>query len=177
MSEAPKLVEQLMKSPFKFYLGGSRRMNELHPHDVPIKDHKTDYDLYATYMPELVTWLTAKPHDFLVSHDAHVSGYPLDTEAVKILIPEDVGGIQVVLRKDAEFYRSVFEAIPVKFYRTHIWKSSPVYEGSGVDDIMAIFDAFFAIAHARGTATISEYTAPIVRNPIKAYEVAMRGII
>lgn len=177
MSEAPELVKKLMQSQYKFYLGGSRRMNELHPTEVPIKEHKTDYDLYATYTPDLVTWLTDKPHDFLVSHDAHASGYPLDTEAIKILIPEDVGGIQVVLRKDAEFYRSVFEAIPVVYYRKHIWKSSPVYEGSGTDSIMDHFDALFAIAHARGTATTSEYSAPVVRDPIKAYEAAMKGII
>lgn len=176
MSGAVKLVERLMQSPYKFYLGGSRRMAQLHPTEVRIirEDH-TDYDLYVTYDPQVENWLLSKPNDFLITHSA-AGGYPLDNEAVKILVHEDCA-CQIVMRKDAEFYRKVFEAIPVKFYKSHLWKSSPEHVVDvSTESIMATFDALFAVAHAQETTTT--FNPPATpRDPVKAYEAAMKGLI
>lgn len=174
MFEASKIAEQLLNNPqYKFHLGGSRRMAQLHPSVVQVKD-STDYDLYATYTESLADWLELKA-GFVITHNGS-SGYPLDDEANLILVHEENNGVQVVLRKDDMFYKSVFESIPPKYYRTYLWKSSPDFTALDTCGIMATFNAFFAIAHARGT-TPTVNPDPVVRDPLKAYAVAMKGII
>jgi hypothetical protein len=174
MSEAQKVIDQLNKSGFKFYLGGSRRMAELHPDKVKITQ-RTDHDLYTTYSEAVEQYLlTVGNHDFCVSGDPATSPYPYDTEVVKIMQHTDMG-MQIVLRKDAEFYRAVFEAIPPEYYTKYLWKSSPDCPDTSI--IMPTFDAFFAIAHAQGGRSTFSTNTPVVRDPLKAYEYAMKGII
>lgn len=173
MSAVPNLIEGFRRAGFTFYLGGSRRMAELHPSLVQIKE-STDHDFYATHSDALEKLILSNP-DFEVTDDPANGGYPCDTEVVKIIHHLDLN-LQIVLRKDAEFYRMVFESIPGKYYVEHLWKSSPHYPDRNA--IMPTFDALFAVAHAaQKKPVVAEPVAPVVRDPIKAYEAAMKGII
>lgn len=173
MSESEKLIEKLRQQGFTLYLGGSRRMAERFPTHVLVKG-TTDYDYYATYTEALEKAILSNP-DFEVTDDPSRGGYPCDTEVVKIVHHLDLS-LQIVLRKDAEFYRAVFESITAKFYTEHLWKSSPHYPNT--DAIMPIFDALFAAAHAMGSRPAAAPAAPPkVCDPLKAYEYAMKGII
>lgn len=160
------------------YLGGSRRMHELSgdsswdrllaaptpPPDqnfgpskedilelmiIPITE-ATDYDFYATHTNELYTFLTEKGFEMSTIADADVdSWYDLDKEAVTILAMDNV---QIVLRKDAEFYRAVFDQIEPWFYKKYLWKSSgePTVVRS---DIQLIMNMLFDIGRAAQKAT------------------------
>lgn len=149
----------LERLPYTFYLGGSRFMEakELQqPQDVLSymtdgnvyvnTGAETDYDFYATYSEELLLALIDHGFSHTVSSiGAFLNGYDhyMDNEAVAIVERDNV---QVVLRKDALFYKRVFDSISVEFYAKYLWKSSPY----GVDptQIQPIFNALFAAAHA-----------------------------
>lgn len=173
MSEAMKIIDELRKkSNATFYLGGSRRMAELHPTKVKITP-QSDHDFYVTHS-EALEKLILTNDDFCVSGDPSTCSYPFDTEVVKIIQHMDMD-LQIVMRKDAEFYRTVFESIPPEYYTKYLWKSSPDCPDRSI--IMPTFDAFFAVAHAQGGKAPVSTHAPAVRDPLKAYEYAMKGII
>lgn len=159
----------LQRSSHKFYLGGSRAMEirelqiaanrtqglGLNGLDILLKmsqpcvvtTPETDYDFYATYSLDLLAELTSNGFDHTVSSiGGFLNGHNdyMDNEAVAILEKDNV---QVVLRKDALFYKRVFDSIPVEFYAKYLWKSSP---HCAVDptQIQPIFNALFAAAHA-----------------------------
>jgi acetolactate synthase regulatory subunit len=172
MSEAvDRVITDIRNRGFAVYLGGSRRMAELHPADVQITV-ATDHDYYATYSESLFEYLD-KSQDWELSIDPVYAPYPCDDEVVKIMVHLDLD-IQFVLRKDAEFYRSVFEAIPPDFYTTYLWKSS--IHCTNPKAIMPTFNALFAVAHAQGGCAPASVSTPVPRDPLKAYEYAMRGI-
>lgn len=113
--------------------------------EIPITD-ATDYDFYATYSNQLEAFLVN--HEFQVTNFVkgleENKGYVMDNEAVTIL---ERNNVQIVLRKDAEFYRLVFDNIEPWFYKHYLWKSS----GTNTvirSDIQPIFNMLFAIAHA-----------------------------
>lgn len=113
----------------KLYLGGSRRMakrqsEELHattslaPVAAMIRvTDETDWDYYATFTPKLQTKLI----DMGWSQTDTNPEY-FDSECVEIFKKDNS---QIVLRCDAEFYKKVFENIPLWFYTNFMWKSSP----------------------------------------------------
>jgi hypothetical protein len=175
MSEAVKVIDKLRAAGHTFYLGGSRRMAELHPTHVQITP-TTDHDFYATYSDALEA-LIRSDQDFQITGDPATDPYPYDTEVVKIVQHLDLN-LQIVLRKDAEFYRSVFEAIPPEYYTKYLWKSSPSCPDRNF--IMPTFDTLFAIAHAQLAIPASSSVSPThttPSDPLKAYEYAMKGII
>lgn len=131
-------VVEALRRHADFHLGGSRRMAELHPSKVHVKA-STDWDFYATDSRELRRWLEARGFE-----KSDHSGYEADTEVMAIYQRD---GIDALLRRDALFYKSVFEAIPVHFYRSHIWKSSPKFRGDR-DEIMTIMNTLFSVGRA-----------------------------
>ena len=116
-----------LRGAFTIYLGGSRYMAErcliesLSGGSPPIIDisKTTDFDYYSTYSIELekelikCEWFNKYPNS---GHDY------FDTETIQIFEKEDY---QIVLRKDADYYRDVFESIPTWYYHEYLWKSSP----------------------------------------------------
>ena len=152
------------------YLGGSRRMNQLcgavsgsapdhglNP-SVPLLEsvcvsitESTDYDYYATYSQQLEQFLLANGFSytdfarFVAKREQYVSGdYSLDDEAVTIVQCENV---QIVLRKDAELYKSVFDNIQPWFFVKYLWKST-IDPAMIRTEIKPIFNMLFAIARA-----------------------------
>lgn len=121
-------INLLTNSKFKVYLGGSRRMQQLmKKFNIELKmdlKSKTDYDFYATYSNEIKKFLITNGfvESSLLEDD---SNYDLDEETEMIL---ENGNIQVSLKTDAEFYKSVFENIDPRFYYFYLWKSKPVDE-------------------------------------------------
>ena len=111
------------------FLGGSRRMDQRMSCEIDCSGPKdqtlpltlinddTDFDYYATF--------DMKAYEFLIrngwTHTGSDKGY-YDSEAEEILEKEDH---QIVFRLDAEFYRKVFESIPVWFYVDYLWKRNP----------------------------------------------------
>jgi hypothetical protein len=170
-------LDVIAGSKHQFYLGGSRRMSYI-AEGLQCDTHfslteSTDYDFYATYTPELVSYLEGKQFDETPTsynarqrngntalnesidnalrlyqrfdpRKASSSDYDLDDEAIIIMERDNV---QVVLRKDALFYNKVFENIDPEFYYYHLWKSSP--HPVRKDKIQPIFNMLFKIAHAQ----------------------------
>jgi hypothetical protein len=149
----------LETSKFRFYLGGSRRMeqkqieacksqdlNDYLTEWVPIViTAETDYDFYVTHDMDVEQFLLDNGFTDTVSSIGAMNSHPdyLDSEAIRILERDNV---QVVLRLDAKFYHQVFESISTRFYYDNLWKSSP--EIINVNNIQPIFNALFATAHA-----------------------------
>ena len=146
-------VEFLQESSYSFYLGGSRRMAELFqekhggcdpflqgdcPNFVISVSEATDYDFYATHTIELEEYLLNNAFDY-----SEANNYYLDTECVCILCKDNV---QVVLRYDANFYKTVFENIDLEVYYHYLWKSSPTQPNRAL--IGPFFNMLFKIAHA-----------------------------
>lgn len=138
------ILAALEQSPIEFYLGGSRRMSDRSSgEDAFVVTPETDWDFSCTFSKEAVQWLT----DLNFEHST-TSAYDLDTEATCIMKYKDSGiSVDVVLRKDVKFYARVFEAIPVSFYLTHLWKSSPDLRVPR-DTIGDTMNALFAVGRA-----------------------------
>lgn len=142
-------------SPFTFYLGGSRRMAALNarkPDSLAVINvtSTTDYDFFCTHSEEVEDFLFYNGFkDTMASAKAAAtasykdSPYTLDDETVRILKRDNV---EIALKRNALFYRAVFESIPPETYCSHFWKSSP----SGVDrsQITPLFNALYSAAHA-----------------------------
>lgn len=141
------------EAPHQFFLGGSRRMadkfqekyGDCCPYladDCPnfriIVGEDTDYDFYATYTPEVESYLLNSGFEYSPANE-----YYLDSECTCILGKENV---QVVLRTDAEFYKTVFENIDLEVYYHYLWKSSPEKPNRAL--IGPFFNMLFDIAHA-----------------------------
>jgi hypothetical protein len=114
----PELVG-LFKTKYDFYLGGSRRMAKKFYEEVHVNS-ATDYDLYATSSQDAEDILAMAGFTRSLIDDLY-----LDDQAVSIW---KKGDVQVVLRKNAEFYEKVFESISAEYYVNHLWKSSQVFE-------------------------------------------------
>jgi hypothetical protein len=171
IAQAPSPMQVLERAPFDVYLGGSRRaaqlaglwvngVQTLTPYEQQYQINisaSTDYDFYTTYNSYVEKYLrdfgfTDTEHsnkctafrdvDGMLVTSEHTFPYALDSEAVRILERDNV---QIVLRADAEFYRTVFESIPTEFYYNHLWKSSPACVKR--EHIQPIFNALFAVAH------------------------------
>jgi hypothetical protein len=112
----------------------------------------TDYDYYTTYTESVEQYLRDNGFSETSHSDkcgrGYTQDYALDDEAIKIL---ENGNVQVVLRKDAEFYRTVFESISVNFYYDFLWKSSPASPIRS--NIQPIFNALFKAAHSMRNTT------------------------
>lgn len=134
-------------SVYEFYLGGSRRMAQRSLEDPEhgfVVSENTDYDYAATFSTETENWLQGLGFYKSRSQDS----YELDAEAVCIYKYEDnLIKVDVILRKDVHFYAKVFEAIPVKFYREYLWKSSPVAQVPR-ESIANIMNALFLVGRA-----------------------------
>lgn len=137
------VVSQLIKSPYKFYLGGSRRMAQKSPGIITIKP-ETDYDFYCDGFShegsEIIYFL--KQLGFV---ESKTQPEYYDDECVIIFKHSD--NVQVVIRKDAKFYCNVFESIDPTFYYHFLWKSSPVKPDPAM--IMPIFNQLFKTARLK----------------------------
>jgi hypothetical protein len=137
------VVFQLVKSPFHFYLGGSRRMAQKAPGVISVTP-ATDYDFYCDdYEIEgskIIYFL--KQLGFV---ESKTQPEYFDDECVIIFKHAD--NVQVVLRKDAKFYSKVFESIDPQFYYHFLWKSSPVKPNPAM--IMPIFNQLFRTARTK----------------------------
>lgn len=150
-SQSRTAWDDLDEAPFTVYLGGSRRMAERYDDEVGTDKYyraeagfvievgdDTDYDFYATYTPEVEEYLLSKGFEF-----SEANNYYLDTECVSIM---KKGNTQIVLRRDAEFYKTVFENIDLEVYYHYLWKSSPTQPNRAL--IGPFFNMLFKIAHA-----------------------------
>lgn len=145
-------IGELNKLPFQIYLGGSRRMaDRFSVEHLPVCEEllayptfnisvteDTDYDFYATYHKGLEESLIDL--GFVLSP---ANEYYLDSECVKIYCKDN---IQIVLRYDAELYKTVFDNINLEVYYTYLWKSSPTQPNR--DMIGPFFNMLFDIARA-----------------------------
>lgn len=93
-------------------------MNERDPELISI-DEYTDCDLYIDYTPEAYQYLVG-----FGFQKASTEYEYLDDNAVCVMSCRD---IQVVMRKDAEAYRKMFESITPEFYHRYVWKSGPYH--------------------------------------------------
>lgn len=147
------IVKALNESHFAFYLGGSRSMAKRAIQDdfceVEINiSPSTDFDFYVTDCPQV--------DSFLLSLGFKVKTYPgdksyTDDEAISIYEIETTPKVQVVSRKDAEFYKKVFDNISLKFYYNHLWKSAPHFKIKHEIEYLKIKDTMnqlFAMARA-----------------------------
>lgn len=145
----------ILQAPYKFYFGGSRRMAErLQKNEgyIPVDSQnvvititdETDYDYYITYSSEISMYLIENGFSLSPASNA----YYLDSEAVEILARDNV---QVVLRRDAEFYKMIFDNIDPIIYYTYLWKSAP--HSPNRELIGPFFDMLFNLAH---TAEITD---------------------
>lgn len=98
----------------------------------------TDYDFYATYHKGLETALIDL--GFVLSP---ANEYYLDSECISIYCKDN---IQIVLRYDAELYKTVFDNIDLQVYYTYLWKSSPTQPDRAM--IGPFFNMLFDIARA-----------------------------
>lgn len=111
-----KAIIQFLSDKRCFYLGGSRGMAKKYPSGICL--HKeSDWDFYATHSGVLQQSLI----DFGFEFTGTTKSY-FDSEAVEIL---EMGIVQVVLRKDAHFYKKVWDTIPLDVYIQYLWKRSP----------------------------------------------------
>ena len=67
----------------------------------------------------------------------------MDDEAITVV---EMDAVQVVLRKDALFYRRVFDNIPSEFFYRYLWKSSPLQPDRA--HIRLIMNTLFAVARS-----------------------------
>ena len=136
----------------QFYLGGSRRAAQLQQAQagrspvvqfkIDIGDH-TDFDFYATYSNDLLSQLLANGFKECkwVANNPRLSY--MDDEAITVV---EMDAVQVVLRKDALFYRRVFDNIPSEFFYRYLWKSSPLQPDRA--HIRLIMNTLFAVARS-----------------------------
>ena len=162
--QAMEIIEIIPYFCCPVYLGGSRRMNQLTTDKdallvgakvadfIPIGE-LTDYDYYMTHTPLVEEYLLSKGFintaGYKKAGAVQTEAYPLDTECVSIL---SLGQVQICLRKDAEFYRAVFDNIDPVIYRQYLWKSSPNHVNRTF--ITPFFNMMFAIKHASLTETV-----------------------
>lgn len=130
-------LDRLLYSRFEFYLCGSRAMNKRDPMLIRIGAN-TDYDFYATYNDDICEYLEDIGFMYIHNNDDNY----LDDEAV-CLMRWTKSNIDIVLRKDAKFYREVFESISPEMYQKYLWKQNPDVDRS---KIKSIFNAMFTIA-------------------------------
>ena len=147
-----------LKRFHRTYLGGSRRMNQRCHETQPYVEgqeiiyidvnERTDWDYYATYQTDVERWLiTSCGWQPTLTTQMKGQGHNYqDSECVCILEKDNH---QIVLRKNAEFYRDVFESIPIWFYYKYLWKSSPAGGIFGIDcsEIQPIFETLFMLKH------------------------------
>jgi len=142
---------------FTLYLGGSRKMAAiaatanmwgLATPKITINE-ETDYDYYATANPALKELLLLNGFEEQLK-DSEL--YPLDTEALYVLYLHNV---QVIFRKDAEFYKTVFENIPVEVFVKYLWKSSNERTVKR-ENIKLLCNSYFAVAHAAMDARFND---------------------
>lgn len=152
--ENVKIVHDLTTSPHEFFLGGSRAMQKRGA-NVTITN-ETDYDFYATDTEEVRGYLLSKK--FVLSSSS-IKNY-LDSEATIIF---KKGCIDVVLRNDARFYRTVFESIDVGMYAKHLWKGNPSCDRS---KIQPLFNEMFRIARDKEAAAKSDKISDIIKSQI-----------
>lgn len=117
MSNEEKLVKSLLLTGFR--LGGSRRMNQINPEVVPIKDD-TDWDLYAQD--------TQRNHLILRSYGFQLQPAPRRNywdNLLSEMYKHPDYNIEVLLRTDMEHYTYCFDSIDPQYFRDHLWKSAP----------------------------------------------------
>lgn len=127
-------IKILLDSKFIFYLGGSRAMFKRGA-DVKITE-STDYDFYTTFTHEVEDFLIKAGFKSTTTSSAY-----FDSECLGIM---KNGNIDIVLRKDAEFYKSVFDSIDPKMYVEHLWKGNPK---CNCFKIRPLFNAMFKMLH------------------------------
>lgn len=119
-----------------FYLGGSRRMAQLHPNQVKV-NLTADWDFYCDDTVEnhvILLELQFQPKAKLGLRDS---------ECVDIYC-HPKWPVQAVVRKDAEFYKRCFESIPVTDFLEIIWKGSPSRTKSyNKEEVVKYFNALY----------------------------------
>lgn len=121
-----------------FYLGGSRYFNKIAPDLIKINS-STDWDIYGQDSPQnrqfleelgLIMYADKK------EDDAHIINQNIEFDSDRYwhykgddllarIYGRDVNySMQVLLRTDAELYKTIFENMTPQFYHDKIWKSS-----------------------------------------------------
>ena len=118
------------------HLCGSRGLVKNNPSFVPLED--SDYDFCLTYSIDMYNMLI--DYGF---HDTATMPEYFDDEARAILeITTSTVPVQVVLRRDAEFYMEVYNAIPSNVYISYLWKRSASCDR---ELIQPLFNLMFAL--------------------------------
>lgn len=110
-----------------FHLGGSRYFSRHHPYIIKISS-QTDFDLWGQASSENENILrqmgfakVISSSDFQIMSEYYHENYAID-ETVDSIWTRGYG-IQVILRKDVEFYCQVWYNLSVYFWSQHVWKS------------------------------------------------------
>jgi hypothetical protein len=102
-----------------FYLGGSRRMNELYPDKIKIHDN-TDYDFYCAGNEGQLGALKMMGFELISANNRSY----WDNLLVDIYIHKKYG-IECLIRSDVVLYKKCFDSINVDDYLLRLWKSNP----------------------------------------------------
>lgn len=116
-----KIVEFMQDERMGFYLGGSRRMNQLYPDKVKIHDN-TDYDFYCAGTTGQYESLKMMGFELI---DAKDRSY-WDNLLVDMYIHKKYG-IECLIRSNVDLYKKAFDGINVNDYALRLWKSNPEY--------------------------------------------------
>lgn len=117
--EKEKIIEFMSDERMGFYLGGSRRMNQLYPDVVRITDN-TDYDFYCAGTPAQYDALSSMGFEIVNAKDRSY----WDNLLVDIWINKRYG-IECLIRSDVGLYKRVFDSININDYALRLWKSNP----------------------------------------------------
>lgn len=130
-----ELARELIASGF--FLGGSRRMNELYPHAVPIKEG-TDWDLYCADQPDKIDALRQKGFSLIeASNRSYWDSLLIDIWKHKS------ENVEVLVRSNVERYKDCFDSIHVDEYVNRLWKSNPSIQTKNHPAFRASVCAYF----------------------------------
>lgn len=164
--EVAEILEQLHAMNHAFHLGGSRQkqiqqwkgmtLSEMfrNPKGIVVDDN-ADIDLYCGGHNVDLLFDSLKSIGFRQVIDIDEDHGYLDSEALAIFtidihsgssIAEAIAAvpIEIVVRRDVEFYKAVWESITPEFFYDYLWKSSPA--GVAADRRRPIIDQLLATA-------------------------------
>lgn len=137
------LVNEILDLPY-CYLGGSRRMKQKYPNDIFVTE-KTDWDFYMKDSKTNRKHLLAKGF-----RNKCVPQHYKD-KLCNDVFSHGALNVQVVLRKDVNIYRDIFESLSSDIYITRLWKSSKYKINKGMDSftegemIKNYFDGLYSL--------------------------------
>ena len=140
------ILKEIQKND-NFYLGGSRKMNELYPDEIKI-NNSTDYDYYCSNDIDNLRLLSELGFKKVITRDASY----FDDLLIDIYKSSyDDTEIEVLIRSDVRVYSDAFKTITPYVYKNYLWKSSPVIIINNVGEfkskVQDYFNALFRLCY------------------------------